>query len=505
MLRGCLQSDGRRLYLGTVGQNGLYALTGNTARLQKYIDREISARGSVRPSDEPSMSSFNVAGLEEVFPRPRVVFSGWFKNTSAWHHESDLKYGIEYSEPAEWKPVSGSDWNMARANFVANDGAVTVASFAIPRELFPGSNFVGGNFGIFVNPRLTNRQSCDQFSDSGSRFRSSRNVGGIEYSAFIFGGAAAGTFYNSRDFHAFQNGLCFQVSFGFAQWNTGNSPTGCSIPSLKPADELKVVDAVLQAISFARPASPPPVAAGSQRKPRVVEFKADGNVASTVTNRGILTFSWRTENTDYVQLSYHCVPAPTKGVGVTISEDNVQRECENARMHFNDSQPTHSPDSYARVLFGNFLQPEPMAITVSIVPFSHATAFPEAAKHVAVSVEAINPFPAGLPTPQGSIALEYSPQRAAYQPGTAVTINWKEAVPLHAPCVNLYLAEEEGSGRRTYRLHLADDCLQPARSGAYKWIVPDMGAGREYRIFAMTPGSVASGMGPPFTIGPGAK
>ena len=99
-----------------------------------------------------------------------------------------------------------------------------------------------GAFGVFVNPRITNAQSCARFGREFPGSRSSHRVGGVEYSAFEDVGAAAGTAYDHRDFHTFRNGLCYQISFELAEWNTRNSDIGCTIPSLGDPEELKIVD-----------------------------------------------------------------------------------------------------------------------------------------------------------------------------------------------------------------------------------------------------------------------
>ncbi len=252
VLRGCLKGAPDNLYLGTPAAPQLLKLTGNTAALAKYIEREVSLAGSVSESPEPS---FAVTALKQVFAVPHPTLQASFTDPALWRHETDAAYGITYAHPIAWARVADSESSMLHSNFASDDGTVVLGRFQIPPELYAQSNFGGGAFGVFVNPQLTNPQSCAQFSDADSRRRSSRIVGHVEYSAYSGGGAAAGTEYSRRDFHTFQNGLCFQVSFGFAEGNTGNSDTGCTVPSLKEADELKIVDPLLGAISFSKPAT----------------------------------------------------------------------------------------------------------------------------------------------------------------------------------------------------------------------------------------------------------
>ncbi len=398
---------------------------------------------------------------------------------------------------------------MVQPNFPASDGAVVLGRFQIPRELYPGTNFSGGAFGVFVNPRLMNAQSCAEFADADPRLRSSRRIGAAEYSTYTARGGAMGTFYSHRDFHTFQNGMCFQISFEFAEWNTGNSDTGCTVPSLKPVDELKIVDPLIGAISFSLAVNPRLSNENSSHlTPRVIEFKASSEMADPAANRGRITFSWKAENTDYVELSYRCSPA-LKGAGVVISEENIQRDCENNTLPLDSGmRPNHSPDSAAVVLFGNFLKAQPVSITVMLTPFSGATPYPAAAKYVIVGVAPFNPFPAGVPAPNGYVTLKYSPEVRAngnYQQGSALRIQWNDEFSFRDPCVNLYLAQDDGSGAMQYRDHIGDACLKPARGGSYQWIIPNTFSGRGYRIFAITPGSTSSGSGPAFAIAPASR
>ncbi len=502
VLRGCLKGGPGDLYVATSGTTQPYKLTGNTAALTRYIDKEVSLEGSVSVSPEPS---FAVNALKQVFDVPHPTLQASFTDPAFWRHETDATYGITYAHPIAWTRVADSEWSMANSNFAAGDGAVVLGRFQIPTELYAQSNFVGGAFGVFVNPQLTNAQSCAQFGDADPRLRSSRIVGHVEYSAFSAGGAAMGTYYSGRDFHTFQNGLCFQISFTFAEWNTANSDTGCSVPSLQEPEELRIVDSLIGAISFSQPAnSVLPNENSAALTPRLIDFEASSETADIATNRGRITFSWKAENTDYVELSYTCFPRP-KGAGVAISEENIQRDCENNAIHLYDMRPNHSPYSSAAVLFGNFLQAQPISITVMLTPFSRATPYPAAAKSITVGVVAFNPFLTGVPASNGNVTLTYSPgvdANGSYRQGSALTIQWNDNFSSRDPCVNLYLAHDDGNGGMGYRSRISDACLKPARGGSYKWTIPNTFSGPGYRIFAITPGSSSSGSGPAFAILP---
>lgn len=392
VLKGCLQGGSDQLYLTTLSDSQSYKLTGNTSPLIKYAWREVSIEGAIEESRSP-FPLFHITRLKQVLdiPQPRLTPS--LQDSSLWQRETNAKYGIEFLHPRAWGRIPDPDWSMVRPNFAADNGAVIVGRFSMPRDLYPDSNFVGGTFGIFVNPQITNAQSCAQFGDADPRLLSSSTAGNIEYSVYAITGGAGGTSYGHRDFHTFQNGLCYQISFEFAEWNTANSDTGCTVPVLKEADEIKIVDPLLAAVAFSKPtASVLPNQNAAPAAPRVIDFNATPTTADTAANHGRITLSWQTENADYVQLSYRCFPAPN-GPGVTILEENVQRACANNAMKLGDSiRPNRSPNASLTVLLGNFLQPEPISIAVTLTPLSRATAYPSASKSLTVQV---NPFPRG--------------------------------------------------------------------------------------------------------------
>jgi hypothetical protein len=125
----------------------------------------------------------------------------------------------------------------------------------------------------------------------------------------------------------------------------------------------------------------------------VIDFKSSSETADDAVNRGTITLSWKTENADYVELSCKCLPAP-KGPspGVMISEGSIERGCENNLTHlYSYVAPNHSPSSSVAVMSGNFMQAQPISITVLLTPSSHATPYPAAAKSVTVGVAAFNP------------------------------------------------------------------------------------------------------------------
>ena len=267
-------------------------------------------------------------------------------------------------------------------------------------------------------------------------------------------------------------------------------------------DDLNLIKPFAGQVSFFRPGFTVRRESNPHDVPRVTDFAVSSRTAGDITNRGQITFSWSTQNTDYVKFSYRCVPAPN-GPGVVISENGGPRECENANPRlYPPESPNRSPNASQNVLFGNFHQLDPISIIVTITPFSHAIAYRRSSKSMTVRVEPHNAFPEGVPAANGNIAITYaaSPNgKRNYEQGSPMTIRWTDALS-RDPCVNLYLVQEDGSGGESYRLQIGDTCFAPSRSGSYSWSVPEKYSGSGYRIFAMTPGATSTGIGPPFRI-----
>ena len=502
-LKGCLTGSRGHFYLASVDGGQLYALTGNTSALSRYAGKEISVLGEAVVSTQ-QWPSFQVVSVKQVFDTPKPSLSPSFSDLSAWHGETNQTYGIKFALPPEFTDASGSESSMLQASFASNQDVATVSRWRIPQEVYPHTNFLWGSFAIFVNPEIRNAQSCREFNNSDPRFRSVYRVGGILYARMRFVGAAMGTTYVGESFHTFQNGLCYEIGFEFAESNTGNYDLGCTIPVIRNEDELKLVEPLVAAVSFVRPAIEVARESNPNAVPRVTKFEASSERADDVVNRGKIMFTWATKGADYVELSYRCAPAPT-GPGVVILEDGSPRECENSspRIYPNGS-PNRAPNAFQNVGFGNFHQGNPVSITVSVTPFSHGTPYPDSRKSITIQVDPYNPFPEGVPAANGNILLTYPPGadgKPNYLQRSSLTIGWKDARS-HDPCVDLYLIQDDATGAANYRLQIADSCLSPSHSGSYTWTIPDKYAGAGYRILAITPGGTSSGLGPPFAISP---
>ena len=280
-----------------------------------------------------------------------------------------------------------------RADFAADTKIVTVSMLQMPGKVYPETNFGSGAFAIFVNPDIRNAKSCSVFQYSEPRFLSAYRVGDVLYTRMNTAAGAMGTIYKNDDFHTFQNGLCYEFAFRLAETQTGNIDTGCLIPWMTDQDDMKLIEPLLEAVSFVRPLvsitrkSPPKAA------PRVTQFEASSKTAEKAT-LGQVTLSRSTQDAEYVEFSYTCEPPPS-GPVVVILEGVNQRGCENARPRLYESSFGRSPSASQTITFGNSNERDPITVTVKITPFSHGTPYPDSSKSIAIEVEPFNVSPKG--------------------------------------------------------------------------------------------------------------
>jgi hypothetical protein len=325
------------------------------------------------------------------------------------------------------------------------------------------------------------------------------------------GSAAMGTWYSDYYFHIFQNGLCYELAFELVEFNAHNADTGCNIPLLSQENNLNLIKPLIASVSFFPPTVLPARESNPQSAPRVTEFAASSQTAD-VANRGLITFSWSTQDTDYVEFTYSC-PNPLdieqRGVSsVVISENGPNRYCKNTESFktFSSGHFYHSPDSSAQIGFGYFNHDDPTSVTVTITPFSHGAAYPDSGKSLTVTVNPYNPFQRGVPTDTRNMTLTYPPGAdgtRSYQQGSSLTIHWTDA-RMQDPCVNLYLVQNNGAGGENYLLQingtLEIGCLKPSSSGSYTWTVSTKYSGSGFRVLASTPGGISGTLGPSFNI-----
>jgi len=494
---GCLYGSQGNFQL--VNADNGFNLRGNVSALQKYVGDEVMVRGKQEGSDH--LLSLLVSSVTEVFKAPKVELSKKISNPSNWHFQANELYGVRFAVPAF--PEDSVGGGSVFPNFVSETGTITLGGLPIPAEMYPGTNFVGGTYLFTVNPQVKNRESCERFGTSDPRFLSHRTFAGTQYAKLTAGDAAMGTSYEDVYFHAFQNGMCYEVAFSFGEYNTSSQDFGCRVS--KAGDTDKVVEEFMQRISYSRLATAS-LPEHPSAVPKVTSFAASSTIVNGGTDRGATEFSWTTENADYVEFSYHCSAV---GLGLVILEQGGAggRNCENDPKPITPQtqQVNHPPNSALEVAFGNAHHDDPISIVVTLTPFSHGKAYPSASRSLTIRVDPRPPFPEGIPSETDDLTLTYSGgAQAAYQQGSSLTISWTDTL-YRVSCFGLYLVQE-GTGRPHYVAQIVYKCQPPAASGSYDWTIPDKYSGSGFRIYAAAWGRMSSALGPAFSIvGPNSK
>jgi len=396
-LVGCLDGNSRGFQFSDKEGN-LYQFVGATSGLTKYVGDVVQAEGTINKLAKP-LPSFHLTSTRLVSKVPAPRLSAAFRNAATWRAEENQTYGLKFSHPASFTAGANSDAELA-PNFPIQDGTVALGSFEIPREVYAGTNFVGGYFRLSVNPEITNRASCEQFGRSDPKYVTSSTMDGVRYAVFTEGSAATGTGYTGRYFHTFQNGLCYELGFDVGEMNTRNLDMWCTVPSLSEEDEWNVMRPLLRRASFVPP-EPSFVRKHMNGAPEVVSFTATPTINS-ITKRQETTFSWSTQNVDYVELSYDC---PAADVSVVILDGGAAFDCGN---RLDKTIPLkRSTNGSVTVDFANFHGDEPVPVRITMTPFGGAVPYSDLSRSLTVSVSSWNPLPEGAHTGTQNMTLSY--------------------------------------------------------------------------------------------------
>jgi len=370
-----------------------YVLTAETPALEESLkaanNRPVRLRG-FEDDSAGAQPTFEVTQVLAMVEGPKAQISPGWVDTAKWQTKRNRHYGVAFKHPTESQVLDNSQAGptLENTNFVAEEGTIRLGGFQIPRETYPDSNFVGGGFALAVNADITNRASCEQFGDFDPQFFSTRKVGHVRYTEMQSSGAAAGTGYETRYFHTFQNGQCYELAFEVARFATASADDGCMISEMQEEDVTELIEPILKGVSFSRAEAKPKAPPKKSVTPEVVSLTASSNTVNGVVQDSLMTVTWSTQGADYVELTYNC-PSDEGETGWTlhISEDGPDRYCQNTEAFKANSSEHfyHSPDSSARLLFvfANSYHPAPVIITVT--PFARGRAYVAGGKSLAVT------------------------------------------------------------------------------------------------------------------------
>jgi len=400
-------------------------------------------------------------------------------------------YGVSFVYPSAYNFEAEHYAYLSSPDFANAEGAVVFGTVEIPATLYPGTNFSGGEFAVSVSRAITNSAACNQFATGEPE--STVTVNGVSYSVSKRATGGMGHWQSYKILHTYQNGFCYEFMFEIDGYNRGNLEDPASVREF--SDAPKIQDTLLAGISFFRPTAKPP--SGPVGRPEILSFSPSSDVAGVGIHSSI-TFSWTSRNVDYVRLQFSCAP------GAVIVSDGTGAQCGSYSTSLNQS-----PDDSKKVIFGNsnLSSPErsPIPVTVTLVPFAKGVAYPDLGKSVAITISPYDAFPGGVPTTDMKMSLTLEPNLSGelrFAHSSTANLRWvvDPTVPL-APCVNLYLVQDNKEGGETYVYKLSQPCLGPrGGNGSFSWTIPDNFSGAGFRILGATPGGAARALSHRFSI-----
>lgn len=248
---GCL--DGQPDSLRFENSTGVYQLTGNTAPLAPYIGKEVEVVGvPLRLWLATPGRAIEVVDGGEVANRPTVSLDPVTADPARWHTEIHHRLGVSIEFPGQRLPNLGA---APRSHLPIADGVVAVHRSAIPREIFPLSDFAGGYLAVFADPDLSGPEQCSAASPrSGSERRSAPNtlsIAGVDYSAQRDSEARSGSVQHTEYMRTYRNGICYEFAFLYQMADSENSGAmGCMLPDADPSQFARLV---ISEVSFFPP------------------------------------------------------------------------------------------------------------------------------------------------------------------------------------------------------------------------------------------------------------
>jgi hypothetical protein len=236
-------------------EGNVYGLTGRTSGLEKYEGDEMSVHGTKDESNQ----TIEVSSFKEIYRAPNPGLISSFRNRSNWSKQTNPRFGIQFALP-RLPGFTAASVPDAHANFTIEQGTVTLAWLEIPSKIYPDTNFIRASFAVFVNPQITNRQSCEQFGEQSGevnpRSLSSRTIGGIRYAERTFSDNGMGKLGSVYYFHSFQNNLCYELYFGLLSSNPGFMDIdnlSCPFSVVGEKDYLNLIESLAGRVSFFPP------------------------------------------------------------------------------------------------------------------------------------------------------------------------------------------------------------------------------------------------------------
>jgi len=377
VFQGCLASKSGALVLNDGEGDAGALLKGNTAGLASHIGDELSVTGemSTAPQGSATQKVLTVSSYTVLFTTNP---NGVQPQTSApgdWTSFRSAKFGAGVQFPKGWSRPANEEVDVW-SNFVTQQGVQTLVVRDVPKTTYPGSNFLGGHFALYVAPSIQDAGACRQFetTDGGT---SRQTVNGISWAEAKSTDAAMTDGEIVYAAHTFRNGYCYELALEFDEANGNGRDLMCTTQWLTSANEHKLLTALLSQVSFAEPRVRNAIrqAPGLPTVTTFREFPLSGRAATRI---GI---SWTTRGTDYVQLRRPCVHGL---YAAGTSAPGMETTLSSALTCGPVTHSNYPPNGSGAILLSNF-NAKAVPFVLTLVPFRGGKACLKGAKTITVN------------------------------------------------------------------------------------------------------------------------
>jgi hypothetical protein len=203
-------------------------------------------------------------------------------------------YGVSFNFPRTYQLKTGKQaesafaaMNLQPTNLV-NPGGVALAAVELPGNSYPGSDFKSASIHVSVNPVMTS-EACNQFAfaepetgvaPSSTPEIAKVKIGAIEYSKVENSMAGMMKQADSKYYHAFNDGACYEFALDIGTESDGN------VEGVKPVDRPAVfgkLEKILATVKLRPAAIPEAEAPASSTKQPATDGPAKTEEQSAIT------------------------------------------------------------------------------------------------------------------------------------------------------------------------------------------------------------------------------
>ena len=255
--------------LGTAVISGLLAgsllTVGCSNKKSKPVANETQTSASQMALNQPVMPA-PVASTSASTPVPKKVAK---KRVSTMKYD-DQTYGVSFRYPWQYsvKSGNGSASDSKPMDFI-QPGGLTAVSVDVPKGFYPDTDLSSAFFRVNVNKGLSEAE-CNQFAlpqatEKDAVQPSQLTLGGLELQEVEDISGDDTKQADTRYYHLFQNGSCYEFALGLSTESTGDDQTVAPVTREKVFRRLETILATVKI----NPEAIPQVANDSTATPTV--------------------------------------------------------------------------------------------------------------------------------------------------------------------------------------------------------------------------------------------